>query len=68
MAHEVPRHILSRLFKTFNELRDVVGPEAAKAYLNHISNVEPVELEPEPEPCDDSWMEFINKVYITDRS
>lgn len=67
MTFAVPQHLRQRLAKVIGDLKDAIGPEAAKAYLTRVS-VEPVELEPGAELCDDSWMEFIDEDCMTDAS
>lgn len=67
MAFAVPQHLRQRLAEVIGDLRDAVGPEAAKAYFTRVS-IEPVELEPGAELCDDSWMEFIDEDCMADAS
>ena len=68
MALEVPQHIHERLVAAINDLRNAVGQEAAKAFLISLTNVEPVEVQPEAAICADSWMEFINEDFMNDAS
>ena len=67
MALEVPQRIRERLVAVIEDLRNVVGQEAAKAFLVSLTNVEPVEFEPEAPICD-SWMEFINEDLMNNTS
>jgi len=68
MAHQVPLQIRQRLAEVVQDLKNAVGQQAAKDYLTRISSEEPIEVEPGAEPCDDSWMEFINNKCITNTS
>ena len=68
MAHQVPLQIRQRLAEVVHVLKNAVGQHAAKDYLTRISSEEPIEVELGTEPCDDSWMEFINNECITDAS
>jgi len=67
MALEVPRRIHERLIAVIDDLRNAVGQEAARAFLVSLTNVEPVEFEPEAASCD-SWMDFINEDFMNDAS
>ena len=60
MALEVPQHIYQRLVAVIDDLRNAVGQEAAKAFLASLIDFEPVELYPQTEECDDSWMDYMN--------
>ena len=66
MALEVPQRIHERLVAVIDDLRNAVGQEAARAFLVSLTNVEPVQWEPEAASCDESWMEFINEDLMND--
>ena len=66
MAYQVPLQIRQRLAEVVQDLKNAVGQQAAKDYLTRISSKDSIEVEPGAEPCDDSWMEFINHECMTD--
>jgi len=68
MTLEVPQHIRQRLAAVIDDLKSAIRQEAAKAYLTRITTAESLEFEPGAEPCDDSWMEYINEDCMTDAS
>jgi len=67
MALEVPQRIYKRLVAVIDDLRNAVGQDAANAFLVSLTNIEPVEFEPESPICD-SWIEFINEDLINNTS
>ncbi len=68
MALEVPRRIHERLIAVIDNLRNAVGQEAVRAVLVSLTNIEPVDFEPEAASRDDSWIEFVNEDFINNAS
>ncbi len=68
MTLKVLQHIRQRLAAVVNKLKSTIRQEVVKAYLIRITTAKSLEFEPGAELYDDSWMEYINKDYITNTS